>query len=217
MLRAPSIALQLDIKDMFDKKTLYQFWTRLRPLKISYFSIAFAIVLAACALALRANNEQMVRLRQQVYTADKNNGDIEGALKQLQAYVTAHMNTNLSAGNGSVYPPIQLKYTYERLQQAELDQISQANGALYTQAQHYCEQQDSTDFSGHNRVPCIESYVTSHGVQPKTIPAGLYKFDFISPTWSPDLAGWLVVLAVFMGLLLAVRVVLGFWLKRVVW
>jgi preprotein translocase subunit SecF len=35
--------------------------------------------------------------------------------------------------------------------------------------------------------------VTDHGAKPANIPQGLYQFDFVSPTWSPELAGWSLV------------------------
>jgi hypothetical protein len=159
----------------------------------------------------------MVKLRNAVYSADKNNTDAERALKQLQAYVTAHMNTNLNSGTGSVYPPIQLKYTYDRLLQAQQSQLAQTNTQLYTEAQHYCEQQDPVDFSGHNRVPCIEQYVSSRtpdSVQLPAIPAALYEFSFATPNWSPDPAGWSLVAVILSGLLFIITLLAGLWFRR---
>ena len=96
-------------------RRLHHIWTKVRQVSPWYF-LALAIVSTiVCLFALRANNEHMIRLRNAVYTADKNNIDVQGALQKLQAYVTTHMNTNLSAGQGAVYPPIQLKYTYDSL------------------------------------------------------------------------------------------------------
>jgi hypothetical protein len=158
----------------------------------------------------------MAKLRGQVYTADENNGDVQAALANLQSYVTAHMNTNLSGGPNAVYPPIQLKYTYDRLVQAESQDASDANETLYTAAQSYCQQLDPVDFSGHNRVPCIEQYVETHGAQLATVPAALYEFDFISPVWSPDLAGWSLVVTVLSGLLFIISFVADRWFKHVV-
>jgi hypothetical protein len=166
---------------------------------------------------MRANNLHMVKLRNAVYAADKNNGDIQAALKNLQAYVTTHMNTNLSTGTG-VYPPVQLKYTYDRLVQAQGAQLQQANANLYTEAQHVCEQQNPTDFSGRNRVPCIQQYVQAHSSAPVAppIPDSLYKFAFYSPRWSPDLAGWSLLMAISFGTLfltsLVVKRVFGHYL-----
>ncbi len=186
-----------------NKRRWHHIWTRLRLIKPWYF---LAVVLACgvvCIFALRANNQHMLKLRTAVYSADQDNGDVQGALDKLQAYVTTHMNTNLSTGT-SVYPPVQLKYTYQRLAQAQADQLAQSNTQLYTAAQHYCEGQDPVDFSGHNRVPCIEQYVETHaGNQLSAIPDGLYKFSFVTPSWSPDLAGW-TLLATGFSLLLAI-------------
>lgn len=197
-----------------NKRRLHHLWTKLRLVSPWYFLVLAAVCGTVCVLALRANNEHMIKLRDAVYSADKNSGDVEAALHNLQAYVTAHMNTDVSAGPDPVYPPIQLKYTYDRLVQAQSDALAQTNTQLYTEAQHYCEQQDATDFSGHNRVPCIEQYVESHGVTLPPIQDALYKFDFISPTWSPDLAGWMVVLTTVSVVLFAVISVAGRYFKR---
>ncbi len=150
--------------------------------------------------ALRSNNEHMANLRTAVYQADKSGINVAGALNNLQAYVTSHMNTNLSDGAGSVYPPIQLEYTYQRLVQAQTQASLSSNQGLYTAAQAYCQKLDPYHFSGGYRVSCIDQYVTSHGsgtTQLPSIPPSLYEFDFISPTWSPDLAGWMLLISVF--------------------
>ncbi|HVV25626.1 MAG TPA: hypothetical protein VHC21_01150 [Candidatus Saccharimonadales bacterium] len=197
-----------------NKRYLHHVWTQLRAVKPWYFLAVAVISTVVCVFALRANNEHMVKLRSAVYAADKNNGDVNGALHNLQAYVTAHMNTNLSSGPNAAYPPIQLEYTYERLVQAQ--EKSQNGDQLYTEAQKYCEQQDPVDFSGHNRVPCIEQYVQSHGgtQTPANIPDALYKFSFLSPRWSPDLAGWSLLAAALSWLLFIIAFALNRWLKH---
>ncbi|HET7060293.1 MAG TPA: hypothetical protein VFH99_03205 [Candidatus Saccharimonadales bacterium] len=197
-----------------DRRYLYHIWTKVRWIKPWYFLTLAVISTLICVFALRANNQHMVRLRDAVYTADKNNGDVAGTLRNLQSYVTSHMNTNLNGGPNAVYPPIQLKYTYQRLVQAQ-NAAAQGGNQLYTEAQHYCEQQDPVDFSGHNRVPCIEQYVQSHGgVQQSTIPDALYKFDFVSARWSPDLAGWSLLAAALCWLLFVVSQIARLWLKH---
>jgi hypothetical protein len=203
-----------------DKKYLHHLWKRLRGLKPWYFLVLALVSGAICIAALRHNNEHMARLRDAVYAADKDNGDVQGALQNLQAYVTAHMNTSLEVPNG-VYPPIQLKYTYDRLVQAESDQAAQANSQnsqIYTDAQTYCEAKIPNGFSGSYRIACIQDYVTSHGIGDavalKPIPDSLYKFDFASPRWSPDLAGWSMVVAGISGVAFVVLWALERWLKR---
>ena len=91
-----------------NKRRLHHLWTKLRWIKPSYFLVLAVAMTITCVFALRANNEHMIKLRSAVYAADKDNGNVESALEQLQAYVTTHMNTNLDSGNGTVYPPIQL-------------------------------------------------------------------------------------------------------------
>jgi hypothetical protein len=106
------------------------------------------------------------------------------------------MNTSLATSNG-VYPPVQLQYTYQRLVQSQVGELQTGNNDLYTEAQTYCQRLNSTDFSGRNRVPCIEQYVSEHGsgsVQYHAVPSSLYQFDFLAPKWSPDMAGWSLVL-----------------------
>lgn len=157
-----------------------------------YLFIVTAIV---CVLALRQNNQTMIKLREAVYTADKNNGDVNSALNNLRAFVYAHMNTDLSSGGNNIKPPIQLKYTYQRLYDAQLNQVQSANQGLYTDAENYCQSINHAYF-GTTRVPCVQNYVINHGLKQASIniPAGLYEFDFVSPSWSPDLAGFSLIL-----------------------
>lgn len=185
----------------------------MRPIRPWYFLVLALLTGAVCVAALRANNLHMAGLRQAVYTADKNGSGVTQALQSLQVYVTTHMNTDLSTGPNAPYPPIQLQYTYDRAVQAAGQAATMANTQIYTDAQHYCEQQDPTDFSGRNRVPCVQQYIESHGVNLPTIADGLYQFDFVSPSWSPDLAGWSLIvtlLSLFGGISLWL---VGWWLR----
>lgn len=165
-----------------------------------YLSL-FIVASITCIIALRHNNQTMIKLRSDVYSADQANTNIEGALDKLRAYVYAHMNTNLSSGGNTIKPPIQLKYTYERLVTAA--QAAANNSGLYTDAENYCQAQipASVSVSGRGRIDCVQNYILSHGgTAPATIPAGLYEFDFANPSWSPDLAGWSLVATGALGL-----------------
>lgn len=192
-------------------KNLYHHQSRFPKIRPWYFFVASAISLFIAVPALQANNLRMGELRAAVFEADEKNGDVSKALTELRDYVTTHMNTNLSAGSNAVYPPIQLKYTYERLREAN---IKQTNERLYTDAQIFCEQQKPNDFSGRSRVPCIEQYVENGGAAQRAVPENLYKFDFVSPLWSPDLAGFSVLTTVLFLLLGILTWAFQFWLKR---
>lgn len=176
-----------------------------------YLFLALAVI---CILSLRHNNQTMVDLRNEVYAADKNNGDVSTALNNLRRYVYGHMNTNLSSGNNNIKPPIQLKYTYQRLYDAQTNKVQAANQKLYTDAELYCQSINQAYF-GTTRVPCVQNYVINHGLKEANfnIPAGLYQFDFASPRWSPDLAGWSLVLSILLFIALIVRIVVA-WLWR---
>lgn len=165
--------------------------------------LALLIVSATTFIyALRHNNQTMIKLRANVYAADQTGGDVNGALNNLREYVYGHMNANLSSGDNAIKPPIQLKYTYERLLEAQQQKASVGSGQVYTDAQAYCQAQipANVSISGRGRVACVQDYVTSHGVKTLSIPTGLYQFDFVSPTWSPDLAGWSLVITALSGL-----------------
>jgi len=188
---------------------------RVKPI---YLIIVFLICTGICIFALRHNNEMMVKLRSDVYQADKQNGNANGALINLRNYVYSHMNTDLSSGSGSVYPPIQLTYTYQRLEDAAVSQAAIANADVYTDAEEYCQAQNPVSFSGRTRVPCVEQYVLSHDQKPATIPTSLYQFDFVSPTWTPDFAGWSLVVSIALFIWLLINTVYrygGSILKRV--
>ncbi len=199
-----------------NKRQLHHLWTKFRVLKPWYFLVLAVITGIICLFAMRSNYSHMATLRQAVYDADQKGSGVSEALNSLRTYVYGHMNTNLAVKDG-VYPPIQLKYTYDRLVTAEGAQAAASNSQIYTDAQHYCEQQDSIDFSGHNRVPCIEAYVNSHNTAAgAAIPDSLYKFNFASPRWSPDLAGWSAVLTVLSVVTAAGLYTLQRWFKHLV-
>lgn len=194
-----------------NKRHLHHMWRLYRKASPWYFLAAFLIFGTICLVALRHNNEEMVTLRNAVYTADQNNSNVEGALRALRVYVYSHMNTSLASGPNAVHPPIQLKYTYERLQQAQEQALGKGNSTLYEAALNYCDSQSS---EGSEVIACIQQYAASHGVQLATVPPSLYEFDFVSARWSPDLAGWTLVLTVIAALGFLVSAPYYWWAKK---
>lgn len=178
-----------------DKRYAHHVWTRIRPIKPWYLLVIGVVFLTVGLLAMRQNYTHMVELRDNVYAADKAGKGVNESLQELRGYVGHHMNTSMSAGENGVYPPLQLKYTYDRLVVARSRDASAQNRKVYTAAQDYCEAKIPNGLSGSHRIKCIQDYVTTHSVSAVPIDPALYKFDFYSPTWSPDLAGWSLVLA----------------------
>lgn len=195
------------------KRTLHHIWTLVRPVSYWYFFTLFLITGAIALFALRENNVRALELRDKVLQVDEANGDVEAALRELRAHIYGHMNASLAGGEGSIRPPIQLKYRYERLVRNEKQRVSAINEKVYTDAQTHCERQIPTGTIA-SRVPCVQDYVSKNTVAEQPIPDSLYKFDFASPLWSPDLAGWSLVLSGICGLLTIFRFLLEKWLKH---
>ncbi len=196
-----------------DKKFFKHLYKATRHIHMFAF-LAVAIVSGVvCVMALRNNNVTALRLRDTVNQVDKDNGDVETALRNLRAYMYSHMNTNLSTGPNAIKPPIQLKYRYERLLEAQQQQVSVENAKIYSDAQAECEKQFPKGLSGSGRIPCVTEYISSRGVAQEPIEDSAYKFDFVSPLWSPDLAGWTLVISSVSLALFALRFVMERWMK----
>lgn len=177
--------------------------------------IGFLLAGAVTIFALRANNLKMAELRETVYTADANGGDVETALRNLRSFVYGHMNTNLRSGSTSSEAPIQLVNRFNAVVAAEQKRVSGLNNAsqVYADAQAQCER-SSLPLTA--RAQCIQDYVTQHGngIPQLNLPSkDFYTFDFVSPLWSPDLAGWSLILTLLFGVLIVIRLAAGLVLK----
>jgi hypothetical protein len=174
-------------------------------MKMKWLLLILAVVsFVVFIFAYRNNNLVMVELREEVFLADREGGDVEEPLRRLREHVHSHMNTDLAPTDSAVRPPIQLKYRYEALVEEEMKRVSDRNEEIYTNAQVFCEQRFPGSLTQSGRIPCIEEYVDRNGVEFEPIPESLYKFDFVSPRWSPDLAGFSLVVSVvsFAGFLM---------------
>lgn len=199
-----------------NKHKLIRIWQKLKLWSLLLLILLFFLSAVICVTALRDNNLKMVVLRQKVFTADENNIDINESLNNLRKFVYSHMNTRLKIGNGSE-KPIQLTHSYDRAvdyaqSQAIAAGAGQAN-KVYTEAQKQCEQ---AKLLITERVTCIQNYVTSHAggiTQINLPPKEAYIFDFISPAWSPDLAGYSLLMTIIFGVLLIIRLLVGIVLK----
>lgn len=195
------------------KRHLHHVLKRLRQLHAWYFVIAIIITAGVAITALRDNNIKAVELRDRVLQVDKQNGNTEAALRDLREHVYSHMNSKLAIPGGA-YPPVQLKYRYDRLVAAEKERVTQINAKLYTEAQAHCESMIPTGRSL-SRIDCIQNYITTKGgAKENAIPDDLYKFDFVPPIWSPDLAGWSLMLLGVLVLLFIARTTAFLWLKH---
>ncbi len=193
------------------KHQLARMWHKISDFSLVAIIITFMICAAISIFALRANNLKMAELRQAVYTADENGGDVEAALRNLRSFVYGHMNTDLRAGSTSSEPPIQLVNRFNSAVTAEQARVAKLSNAsrVYSDAQAQCER---ASLPLTQRAQCIQDYVTKYGSgipQLNLPPKEFYTFDFASPLWSPDLAGFALIATLFVGILLLVRLVAG--------
>jgi hypothetical protein len=197
-----------------NKRKLHHLHGRLS--RFSPWLLLGAALVALCIglVSLRQNNLTALRLRDEVLETDRQNGDVEAALRELREYVHGHMNTDLGSGPTAIRPPVQLKYRYERLAKAEEERVATQQEKIYQQAQADCERRFPEGLSGRNRIPCIEEYVSARQVERKDIPEDLYKFDFASPRWSLDTAGISLMIAALFMLLFVVRIGLERWFRN---
>lgn len=194
---------------------LYYWHRRLTHLKAWYFLVPAIIFGLLAVHGLRSNYSKMVTLREAVYTTDQQNGDVEAALVALREHVHSHMNTDLASGDNAIRPPIQLKARYERLAAGGAERAKAQNAEVAKAAEQLCAQRFPGDGYNAPRVTCIQDYVGANAVdKEQAIPDELYKFDFVSPRWSLDLAGISILLSgVFIVLFLA-RLILEYYLRR---
>lgn len=197
-----------------NKRKLHHAWVKLRPVKQRYLGIAFIVFCLISVFALRNNNLEMVKLREAVVVADEKGDGVEEALYNLRSHVYGHMNTDLTSGSSGIHPPVQLTNTYERLAGAERERVAAMNKKIADIAVTICEQRFPAGELRNGRVQCVQEYVTTNSVKEKVIPKELYQFDFVSPKWSADLAGFSLVISVVFLVLFVFRYGLEKWVRR---
>jgi len=144
-------------------------------------------------VALRNNNLQMLELYKKVENADTSGTATYDHLRELQVYVASHMNaTPPKLGTN---PGIQLKGTYERAKKAESDRVTSERERVYNEAISYCEVALPKSLLS-ERAQCIIDRNASQAIVERQIVADLYRYDFVSPKWSADVAGWSVIASV---------------------
>lgn len=197
-----------------NKRKLAREYKLIKQIRSWYLLILAIIFLAVGTMGLRQNNLEMIKLRDAVAVADKENKDVEAALNNLREFIYGHMNADPSSGNLAINPPIQLRYRYEKLAAEEAKRIKAETGQVKKTAEKVCARRFPGGGFNSPRVACVVDYLRVNSVDANEIPSELYKFDFVSPRWSPDLAGIsLLASGLFFGAFL-LRLVVGWWYKK---
>lgn len=179
--------------------------------KVKTWQLVILLVLAGFVSAtfLRLNNVGMVERRNAVISADKA-GDADATIQRLydlQTYVSAHMNTDLGRG-------VYLESTYSRdleaWQKAEYGDDN-PNGNVFVKAQEVCAPRFSSWSTAY--VQCVANELAKYpsadelGADTSRPREETYIYDYESPLWSPDFAGWSLVVVGVIALLIVVRLV----------
>jgi len=161
------------------------------------------------ATFLRLNNIGMVERRAAVMAADEagNSETTINRLYDLQRYVAAHMNTDLGKG-------VYLEASYKRDSQAALDRASSdtnPNGNIYKKAQEVCAPRFSQYSTAY--LQCTTGELAKYPSASELIGAvaspnpNTYVHDFASPVWSPDFAGFSLLVCLAIILLIIIRLI----------
>ena len=192
---------------MADKGRIKKNIKDLQRIKTWQLIVLLVIVGFISATFLRLNNIGMVQRREAVITADKEGSqdDIVNRLYDLQRYVSSHMNSNLGRG-------VYLEQSYTRDYQKWLQSQSgdtNPNGNIYQKAQEVCAPQFSS-FS-YAYLQCTTNELAkypaaddpaSKSTQPRQ---EAYIHNFASPLWTPDFAGWSVLVFIAIIVLIFIR------------
>jgi hypothetical protein len=187
-------------------------------LKLAVFGALFVVSVGLSFIGLSMNSQEAKQRYDSLIAVDKAGGDVPAALDELRVYIYSHMNTQIGSDTG-IRPPIQLQGTYQRIVAERELEAGQTNEELYAQAQSDCELRNPNGFSGSNRLDCIAAYVDANGVSEGVdivVEDDLYKFDFASPRWSPDLAGFSIVFSIVFGVLTLIDTIIYFHTKNIV-
>jgi hypothetical protein len=191
-----------------DKKRVKRSIRQLQRIKTWQLVILLLLASLITATFLRLNNIGMVERRDAVLAADKadNVEDVRSRLYDLQRYVSAHMNTT----TGSVYLEEQYKRDSQKIVQDAGD-VTNPNGNIYKKASEACD----GNFTLYSQpyFQCylseLEKYPSAENV-PTTVAlpkTSLYRHEFLAPAWSPDFAGWAVVLCLVIVLMIVARII----------
>lgn len=198
--------------------------------KVKTWQLVILLLMAGFVAAtfLRLNNIGMIERRDAVWAADEA-GDakkLKDRIYDLQRYVTSHMN----ADPGKV----QLEHSYKRSYDQAFAEFQQrvadrTGNDTVAKIREYCDTQAAqggwgrfTSSADPRYVACIneqwDKYPAASEVDyvftpPSTAP---YYHTFVSPLWSPDFAGWSVVVCLVIVAVIVFRLITLIVLKSII-
>lgn len=192
---------------MADKRQVKKSIKRLQLVKTWQLVLLLLLSLLLSATFLRLNNIGMIERRTAVLNAD-NQGDslvTQQRLFDLQRYSAAHMNAN----TGPIYLEAEYKRDVRKITDAQSSQTATENDRK--EADRVCQARYPGGWSL-AYVYCfteqLSNAVKARGgtYDQKPLPSPeLYRHEFYSPYWSPDFAGFSLLLSGFITLVIVLR------------
>lgn len=194
---------------MADKGRIKKSIKDLQRVKTWQLVVLLIIVGFISATFLRLNSIGMDQRRDAILVADEK-GDEEVLIKRLydlQRYTASHMNTDLGRG-------VYLEQSYTRDYQDWLKKSANSanpNGNIYDKVQEICAPRFSRWSLAYVRCTTDELAKYPAATDPVSDTSRprqeAYIHSFTSPVWSPDFAGWSLLVFVFIALLIIIRMI----------
>ena len=182
-----------------DKKQIRNNIKQIQRVKTWQLFILLIMSVVLSATFLRLNNIGMVERRAAVVNADSVGNDqvTKDRLIALQHYVSAHMNTDMGKG-------VYLETSYKKAVKVAYDSASSTNN-IYKKAQEVCAPKFTSWSTAYIQCTVSELAKYPEGSNTVNLPnPNKYLHSFASPVWSPDFAGWsLLISAAILTIILA--------------
>lgn len=188
---------------------------RIQGLKTWQLVMIFTLLVFLSATFLRLNNIGMIQRRDAVLSADEKagNGEVtKERLYALQRYASAHMN----ADTGVVYLQGSFDRDWEKIKKKAEKQNNQGGANIYEKIEReVCgpmARANGWRWPDPRYISCqrkeLEKYPGGNTLVNQVDPPDkeLYRHSFVSPTWSPDFAGFSVLVTLLVALAIILRV-----------
>lgn len=194
---------------MADKREAMSMIKRLQRVKTWQLLVLLLLVGLLSATFFRLNNIGMVERRTAVMNADASGNEkaLTNNLYALQRFSSAHMN----ASSGTIYLEEGYKRETIRLVNEakksstvasdvvqKADRICRAQFPGYSQAYVQCNASEQAKIAGSNSLQTTVAFPNPE----------LYRHEYISPIWSPDFAGWTLVVCLLITGVIVVRLIM---------
>lgn len=201
---------------MTDKRNIRKNLKRIETIKTWQLIILLVLSLFISATFLRLNNTGMISRRNAIEGADKSGDtqDTSSRIYDIQRYAAAHMN----ADTGVFYLQSQYDRDVKKAVTAASGDSSTGDNSPQAKADAICN--PNLQIHGYSLAyqNCMLEQLSKAGqvVDPASItlpnPA-LYRYSFTSPLWSPDFAGWAVLVSLLLTIMIVVRFIIWAVLK----